>query len=95
MSNRKWSPLLLTLSLALSGCGRIDVRLPTAEPVGRQVVHVISHPGEPITILEQVTVKGRLHDGSEIQQDIGGWRAMPDSHFQFLIEQANRGMKSE
>ncbi len=50
---------------------------------------VIVHPGQPLQILENVTVTARrLGDDTHVEQDIGGWIAMPRSHFDTLAQAA-------
>jgi len=88
--------MILSLSIAaLAGCSKIDVALKTPAAVNQKVKHVISHPGQAITILDQVTVKGRLHTGDEVDQDIGGWKAMPNAHYDFLSKYAKIGRDAE
>jgi hypothetical protein len=73
------------MSLALSGCG-----LSLGPQVKTQVV--IVKPGDPLRIIENRKVKGQtLKTEAATEQDIGGWIAMPEEHFQALkraVEQA-------
>lgn len=49
---------------------------------------VILKPGQPGTILENVTVPMSSLNGSEhSEQDIGGWVAMPPEHWNAVVEQ--------
>ena len=44
---------------------------------------IILKPGLPVQVLQNVTVKARTLVGEhEVQQGIGGWVAMPMSHWQ-------------
>ena len=45
--------------------------------------YVVMHPGRPLQILENVTVKGRIldGDGDAVEQDVGGWVVMPPDHW--------------
>lgn len=64
--------LLLTL-VSLTGC----TIGPTVE-----VRHILIHPGQPLRILENVTATGeRLDGGGSARHDLGGWIAMPPSHW--------------
>jgi len=54
--------------------------------IGPQVEtrHIFVHNGKPCTIMENKTVKVGTIDGEKAdisKQDIGGWKAMPDDHF--------------
>ena len=67
--------LLLPL-LLMTGC----TIGPTVE-----VRHVLIHPGQPLRILENVTVDGeRLDGGGAAEHDVGGWVAMPPSHWEVI-----------
>lgn len=65
------------LTCALSGC--------TGLTVGPQVEtrYLIIHPGRPLVVLDQVTVAGRVMDGTgdAVKQDVGGWVMMPPDHW--------------
>jgi hypothetical protein len=77
------SRLILTLScLLISGCSPVTL--------GPQVrtEYVILHPGKPVQILEKAKVRGRALDGTgdAVEQDVGGWVAMPESHWKAVKE---------
>lgn len=80
--------LFLLLPLLTTGC----TIGPTVE-----VRHVLIHPGQPLRILENVTVTGeRLDGGGQASHDLGGWVAMPPSHWAVIagiLEKA--GMASQ
>lgn len=64
---------LFLLPLMLTGC----VIGPTVE-----VRHVLIHPGQPLRVLDNVTVSGeRLDGGGAAEHDIGGWVVMPPDHW--------------
>ena len=70
----------LTLIIcASSGCGL---------SLGPQVKtrYVIVEPGKPVEILQQAKLSARQmgDDGAAVFQDVGGWVAMPKSHFDAL-----------
>lgn len=44
-------------------------------------------PGEPILVLDSVVVQGEVN-GEVSEHDIGGWVAMPQEHFEVLMERA-------
>lgn len=69
--------LLMLCSLsAMTGC----TIGPTVE-----VRHVLIHPGQPLRILENVSATGeRLDGGGVATHDLGGWVAMPPSHWQVI-----------
>jgi hypothetical protein len=47
--------------------------------------YVIVHPGQPVRILQGVTVTGeRLDGGGPATLDIGGWIAMPPDHWAII-----------
>ena len=57
---------------------------------------VIVGVGKPIQVLQTVTVKGRRLDSDVIvQQNIGGWVAMPYEHFQVLRDAAQKGIDAK
>jgi len=70
--------LMMMLCCAISGCSGISL--------GPQVKteYVVLHAGRPMQLLENANVKGRVLDGSgdAVQQDIGGWIAMPNDHWE-------------
>lgn len=76
------SMLIASAAFVSSGCGfRIG---PTVE-----TRTVIVHPGQPLRILQNVTVTGtRLGDDVQVEQDIGGWVCMPRDHFDELARRA-------
>lgn len=48
-----------------------------------EVRHVLIHPGQPLRVLENITVRGeRLDGGGVAEHDVGGWVMMPPSHWQ-------------
>ena len=60
-------------SLSVTGC----TLGPTVE-----VRHVLIHPGQPLRVLENVTLSGERLDGGGIAtHDVGGWVMMPPSHW--------------
>ena len=82
-SLRRFGILIATLTL-LSGCG-----LSLGPQVKTEMV--IVRLGNPLEVLENVTVKcRRVGDGSVGEQDIGGWYCMPKDHFERLIDRASR-----
>lgn len=82
MKNQRLCLLLLTINcLAISACA-----------IGPQVETrtVVVYPGQPLQILQNVTVTGRrMNDETQVQQDIGGWVCMPRAHFDALARAAN------
>lgn len=74
--------LTLTACSILSGCGDLTIG-PKVE-----TRYVIVEPGNPIVVLENVTVRGRTlkDEGQVVRQDIGGWVAMPASHWSVVKE---------
>jgi hypothetical protein len=74
-----WMIAAMMSCLMSAGCG---VR------IGPQVEerYVIVHPGKPLTVLENTRVKGRAMDqtGGAVEQDIGGWKAMPPDHWEAI-----------
>ena len=74
-----WLLLAVTmLCSARSGCSGVSL--------GPQVKteYIILHPGRPMQVLENVKAKSRLLDGSgdAVEQDVGGWCAMPGDHWE-------------
>ena len=67
----------LALGAGLAGCGAtIGPRVETR--------YVVQQPGVPVVVLENATVTCRVLtdvDGAAVQQDIGGWVAMPPAHW--------------
>ena len=49
--------------------------------------YVVVHPGRPLQILQNKKVTGRVLDGSgaAVDQDIGGWVAMPNEHWEMIL----------
>ena len=85
MQNRK--PLcvlaaILLISCAISGCGGLTIGPRT------ETRYVIVHPGRPLQILGNKTVRGRVLDGTgdAVEQDIGGWIAMPAEHWNAIVD---------
>lgn len=75
--------LLLTVCWLISGCGL--TLGPTTE-----VRYVIVHPGQPIRLLENHSVRGERLDGAGVaDQDIGGWVAMPPDHWAVIAAALN------
>jgi flagellar biosynthesis/type III secretory pathway ATPase len=80
MKSRLWllSPCLILLSCVLSGCSGVSL--------GPQVrtEYVVLHAGRPLQVLENKTLKGRVLDGTgdAVDQDVGGWVAMPMDHWE-------------
>ena len=80
MKNSLRACAVLTLScLASWGCG-----LSLGPQVKTQ--YVIVEPGRPVEILQSAKVSARQlgDDGAAVQQDVGGWVAMPKEHFEAL-----------
>lgn len=75
-------PLLLTISACLMNSGCTGVTL------GPQVrtEYAVLHAGRPVQILENKKVKARVIDGSgdAVEQDVGGWIAMPFDHWEVV-----------
>lgn len=64
----------LLASLTMTGCVTLG---PTTE-----VRYLIVHPGQPIRVLAQTTVRGeRLDGGGPADFDVGGWVMMPPDHW--------------
>ena len=62
-------------SLTMTGCGM--TLGPTTE-----VRYLIVHPGQPIRVLDQTTVRGeRMDGGGPADFDVGGWVMMPPDHW--------------
>ena len=76
-------PLLLLL---LCGCGL------TLGPTVK-TEYVIVHPGKPLEVLENATVKGKVLDGTAdpVRQDIGGWVVMPQDHWNAVKRRLEAG----
>ena len=74
--------LTLTACSILSACGDLTIG-PKVE-----TRYVIVEPGNPLVVLENVTVRGRTlkDEGQVVRQDIGGWVAMPASHWAVVKE---------
>lgn len=55
--------------------------------------YLILHPGRPMQVLENGKVKGRVVDGTgeAVEQDMGGWVAMPSDHW----EAVKRGLEQK
>lgn len=46
---------------------------------------IVIRPGRPLLVTENVTVTGQVVGSDQIvKQDIGGWMAMPQEHFEAL-----------
>lgn len=77
--------LMLSVLSLMTGC----TIGPTVE-----VRHVLIHPGQPLRVMENVTVEGeRLDGGGAASHDIGGWIVMPPSHWaevEKLLKQTGR-----
>jgi len=70
--------LVFSLLLCLTGCGL------TLGPV-TETRYVLIKPGVPVVILENKVIKCRVlvdADGGVVKQDVGGWVAMPPSHWE-------------
>ncbi len=64
---------LLILMLTPSGC----TLGPTVE-----TRTLLIHPGQPLRVMDQTTVRGERLDGGGIaSQDVGGWVMMPPDHW--------------
>ena len=86
MRDRLRFPLLMTLlCCALSGCG-----VTVGPRVETQVA--ILRPGNPVRVLENRRMKCQALTGSEamIQQDVGGWVAMPPEHWDAVKRQLEK-----
>ena len=77
--------LLILSSLSATGC----TIGPTVE-----VRHVLIHPGQPLRVMENVTVEGeRLDGGGAASHDVGGWIMMPPDHWaavEKIVKQAQQ-----
>lgn len=51
-----------------------------------RTVTVIVRPGHALKVTENATVQGVDDAGNVVKQDIGGWMAMPEEHFQALMK---------
>ena len=71
----------MTIFCASSGCDGITLgpRVKTE--------YVVIHSGRPLQILQNKKITGRVLDGSgaAVDQDIGGWVAMPMEHWEALV----------
>lgn len=75
--------VLMLACLAISACDG-----PTIGP-RVETKTVVFYPGQPLQILENATVRGRrLGDDAQVEQDVGGWVAMPREHFDALARAA-------
>ena len=85
--------LLITICLCCLSWGCQGISL------GPQVrtEYVVMHPGRPIQVLENTSVKGRVLDGSgdAVQQDVGGWVTMPPDHWDAVKRALERNNASE
>lgn len=63
-------------SLILIGCSMISACAVTTR-------YVVVEPGRPVEILENARLRARqlADDGQTVTQDVGGWIAMPKSHW--------------
>lgn len=86
---RRMCLILLAIScLAISGCVTVGPK------TGTEII--IVKPGVPVRILENATLKCRtlaaemVDDnnvgGGIVKQDVGGWVAMPMSHWMQIVE---------
>ena len=66
--------LMVLSSLSLTGCLTIG---PVVE-----VRHILIHPGQPLRVMENITVRGeRMDGGGAAEHDVGGWVMMPPDHW--------------
>lgn len=82
--------IAMTLCLTILGCTGLTLGPRT------RTAYIMVIPGKPLVILSQTTVTGRrldvAADSPTIQQDIGGWVAMPQAHFDALMRAAKKGV---
>ena len=54
--------------------------------------YVIMHPGRPVQVLQNKALKARTLDGSgdAVEQDLGGWIAMPSDHWAVVKKQLEK-----
>lgn len=76
----------ISVLMSLVGC--------TSLTFGPQIKteYVIMHPGKPVQVLENKTLRIRTLDGSgdAVTQDVGGWVAMPESHWQAVNKELEK-----
>ena len=86
--SRKWICLLLLIPICWTNAG-CDLTL------GPKVKtrYVIVKPGKPLRVLENKVVKVRVlkGEGDPIAQDVGGWVAMPEEHWDAVKRKINEG----
>ncbi|MBE7466819.1 MAG: hypothetical protein HS116_25390 [Planctomycetes bacterium] len=93
MRSLKVRSLLLLAAMTLCwmswGCGEVTLGPRT------KTEYVILHAGRPMDVLENRKVKGRAKDGSgeAVEQDIGGWVAMPADHWDAVKRALEQGKK--
>lgn len=52
---------------------------------------MIVHPGQPLRVMESVTVKGERLDGGGIaEHDVSGWVMMPPDHWDLISAEFKR-----
>ena len=80
---------LVAMMLCCAGLGCSGISM------GPQVrtEYVILHPGRPMQVLENTKIRGRVIDGSgdAVEQEIGGWVVMPNSHFEAMKRSFEQG----
>ena len=51
--------------------------------------YTIAHPGNPVQILENKKLRCRaFKTGATVEQDVGGWVAMPKDHWNVIAKKA-------
>lgn len=76
ITRRVLAILTLTLCSTIAGCSVVNLRPEVESKL------VIVNPGMPCQILENRKVKiQELKSGVVCTQDVGGWIAMPESHW--------------
>ena len=78
LKSRLLALLTTSVCLASSGCSGLSLGPQT------KTEYIVMHPGRPMQVLENATVKGRVLDGSgdAVKQDIGGWIMQPPDHWE-------------
>ena len=83
-SSTRFRTFLSLVLLTLICCGTSGCDITLGPKV--KTVYVLVRPGKPLQILENVQARGRLlgDDGGTVEQDIGGWVAMPQEHWEAI-----------
>lgn len=90
MRNRRILLTVAALTIAFANWGCTGPSIALGPQI--QTRYVVMHPGRPLQVLENKTVKGRaLEDnGSAVEQDIGGWVAMPPDHWETVKKELEK-----